>query len=157
MTDDVIEQAARVLDEEGWTCEYHEPDSGCEECRELHLETARALADAGLLRQEPTGDGWEIVDFLTEFVETVRDEPQFTAAEHALMGAGEMDRAGLLRQAPPTRDEIARAYFARQAEIAAERIGLAEPVRWEDLDNLDHSALLSAADAVLALWEGRKR
>lgn len=56
-----------------------------------------------------TGDGWEVVDFLTEFIETVRDEPQFTDAEHALMGAGEMDRAGLLRQEPPTREEIARA------------------------------------------------
>ena len=36
------EIAARIA-EQGWTCEYHEPDPDCEQCNRLHLASADAV------------------------------------------------------------------------------------------------------------------
>jgi hypothetical protein len=41
-----IEKVAQVLLDEGWTCEYHEPDARCEQCRDSHYRTARAIVAA---------------------------------------------------------------------------------------------------------------
>lgn len=37
------EAVANVMREQGWTCEYHEPDIECGQCRSLHLATATAV------------------------------------------------------------------------------------------------------------------
>ena len=56
MSDDVIipretaktqprlrDEVASVLLDNGWTCEYHEPDAYCGECRRLYAVTADAV------------------------------------------------------------------------------------------------------------------
>lgn len=45
MMDD-IETIIKVLSEDGWTCEYHEPDPKCRVCERLHKNTAERILDA---------------------------------------------------------------------------------------------------------------
>ena len=44
-SDDVSlrDEVASVLLDNGWTCEYHEPDAYCGECRRLYAVTADAV------------------------------------------------------------------------------------------------------------------
>lgn len=41
-----VETVASVILRDGWTCEYHEPDETCSQCRKLHLATARVVVEA---------------------------------------------------------------------------------------------------------------
>ncbi|SBS73907.1 hypothetical protein MHPYR_180116 [uncultured Mycobacterium sp.] len=48
----IINAIAAVMAADGWTCEYHEPDATCDQCRESHQKTATnqlaALRAAGI-------------------------------------------------------------------------------------------------------------
>jgi hypothetical protein len=47
-----LEKVVKVLRDDGWTCEYHEPDEKCEVCRRLHKNTAeRILAALGITEE----------------------------------------------------------------------------------------------------------
>ena len=54
----------RSMSDQGWTCEYHEPDPGCTVCRRAHTRTAteilRALTDFGyhLFRHDDAPRKW---------------------------------------------------------------------------------------------------
>ena len=86
-----------------------------------------------------------LVDVLANLIEEARDEPQFTAAEHALMAAGEIERAGLLARPLPTRDEIAD-------ELAGWPLGSGYYTTSVLVDEAQ-----AMADAILALLEGGER
>lgn len=54
---DDLEVIVEVLSEDGWTCEYHEPDSECRVCERLHRNTAeRILAALGTVQTKLTGE-----------------------------------------------------------------------------------------------------
>lgn len=96
-----------------------------------------------------------LVDVLANLIEEARDEPQFTAAEHALMAAGEIERAGLLARPLPTRDEIARLVW----ECATTPCGTCPEggVDWVTCCIYCTDEAEGTADAVLAILEGGKR
>ncbi len=57
-----LERVIKVLLEDGWTCEYHEPDTKCEVCQRLHKNTAeRILAALGITDTCPTCKGTRMV------------------------------------------------------------------------------------------------
>ncbi len=41
-----VDVVAAILSDEGWTCEYHEPDSKCPVCQRLHKRTAGRILSA---------------------------------------------------------------------------------------------------------------
>ena len=41
-----LEEVIEVLRDDGWTCEYHEPDSECRVCQRLHRNTAERIIAA---------------------------------------------------------------------------------------------------------------
>jgi hypothetical protein len=43
---DPADRVAYVLFEEGWTCEYHEPDLDCSMCQRIHRHTAEKVMEA---------------------------------------------------------------------------------------------------------------
>ncbi len=43
---DDLEKIIKVLLEDGWTCEYHEPDTKCVVCHRLHKNTAQRILEA---------------------------------------------------------------------------------------------------------------
>ena len=48
-----VEAIRAVLSDEGWTCEYHDPDPDCSQCRGSHLRTARAIHTALTSQGDP--------------------------------------------------------------------------------------------------------
>ena len=61
---------------------------------------------------------WALVDILKEFIESIRDEPHFTVSEHALMAAGEIERAWLAAHDAEVAERIAQAI---EGELRAEQ------------------------------------
>ena len=50
-----------IMSDQGWTCEYHEPDKSCNTCFKLHTITAERISDelAYLLGDHDYGDADE--------------------------------------------------------------------------------------------------
>lgn len=43
--------------------------------------------------EQESAEAWALVDMMQNIIANARDAPHFTAEEHALMGAGEIQRA----------------------------------------------------------------
>ena len=57
MSDQQRDVVVGVLSNDGWTCEYHEPDLKCKVCQRLHNNTADRILEAlGVTTEDDNGN-----------------------------------------------------------------------------------------------------